>query len=121
MIQLQIALILRSGYRNNYAASQRTDTDIRLIRLIRLIRSSDTKKSKTGPIGPALDRGYAKVWSGDLPPPNCLIINVLHSNSIGFLVEGAKLRKNLFPISFFTRISKNISRNRRFDEVNYQK
>ena len=76
------------------------------------------KKSKTEPIGPALDRGYAKVWSGDLPPPNCLIINVLHSNSIGFLFEGAKLRKNLFPISFFTRISKEYIKNFNLWKIN---
>ncbi len=69
MIQLQIALILRSGYRSNFAASQRTDTDIRLI------RSSDTKKSKTEPIGLALDRGYAKALRGDLPPPRNIIEN----------------------------------------------
>jgi hypothetical protein len=58
------------------------------------------KKSKTKPIGPAFDRGYAKVWKGDLPP-NCLIINVLHSNSTDFLFEGAKLRKNLLPNFIF--------------------
>ena len=75
MIQLQIALILRSGYRSNYADSQRTDTGIRLICLIRLIRSSDTKKSKTGPIGSALDSGYAKALRGDLPPTTQLLDN----------------------------------------------
>ena len=64
------------------------------------------KKSKTKPIGPALDRGYAKVWSGDLPPPNCLIINILHRLFTDFRFEAAKLRKKPFRQHKFPRINK---------------